>query len=158
MRGVVSSLELERHSALGCVPVPHRVATRLLHSSAMKLPSLIATILLAAAFVVAGLSFEAKAEPAFPGQPHMNNALKHLKAAKDKVGTDTTGALSALEEAHVALSHASKNKGTYQTIARQLTEQAEQYLKSGDTEKAAHKIDEAIETVNHGGETGAHEK
>jgi hypothetical protein len=124
----------------------------------MKIQNLITIILLAATLVIAGLSLEAKAEPAFPGQPRINNALKHLNAAKSKVGTDTTGALSDLEEARIALGHAVKNKGTYQTIARQLTEQAVQYLKGGDTEKAAHKIDEAIDTVNRGGETGSHEK
>jgi hypothetical protein len=124
----------------------------------MKTPSLITIILLAAALVFAGFSVVAKDPPPFPGQPHINAALKHLNAAKDKVGTDQTGALTELEAARTTLNHAIHNKGTYQTIARQLTDQAVQYLQGGDTEKAAHKIDEAIETVTRGGDTGNHEK
>jgi hypothetical protein len=121
----------------------------------MKLPALITVLLTAAMFLVGLSSVEAK-DPAFPGQPHINGALKHLTAAKDKVGTDTTGALTELEAARSTLSHAVKNKGTYQPIARQFTEQAIQYLQSGDTEKAGHKIDEAIATVTKAGETGDH--
>ena len=121
----------------------------------MKLPSLI-TVLLAMALVLAGFSVEAKDPPAFPGQPHINNALKHLNAAKEKVDTDVNGALSELEAARSTLAHAIKNKGTYQPIARQLTEQAVQYLQGGDKEKASHKIDEAIATVTKAGETGDH--
>jgi len=48
------------------------------------------------------------------------------------------------------------DKGTYQTIARQLTEQAKQYLQKGDTEKATHKIEEAIQNVTRAGQTGEH--
>ncbi|HEY3898306.1 MAG TPA: hypothetical protein VGM54_06820 [Chthoniobacter sp.] len=121
----------------------------------MKLPSLI-IVLLAVVLVLAGPSLEAKDPPPFPGQPRINTALRHLNAAKDKVGTDATAALTELEAARTALSHAIHNKGTYQPIARQLTEQALQYLQGGDKEKAAHKIDEAIETVTKAGDTGDH--
>lgn len=120
----------------------------------MKLSSII-PILLAVFFAFVG-STEAKNPPPFPGQPHLNTALRHLNAAKEKVATDASGALAELESAHTALSHASHNKGTYQNIARQLTEQAKQYLEKGDADKAAHKINEAIENVNQAAQTGDH--
>jgi hypothetical protein len=124
-------------------------------STPMKLPSIITTILLSASILFVTAS--AKAEPpAFPGQPHINSALRHLNSAKEKAPTDAPGALSELDAAHHDLAHAIKNKGTYQTIARQLTEEATRNLKAGDVEKAVHKIDEAIENATHAGETGGH--
>ena len=119
----------------------------------MKLPSIITT-LLAASLVFVASSVEAKDPPAFLGQPHINGALKHLNAAKEKVSTDATGALNELEAAHNALAHATHDKGTYQNIARQLTDQATQYLQKGEVDKGVHKIDEAIAIVNRGGQTG----
>jgi VIT1/CCC1 family predicted Fe2+/Mn2+ transporter len=124
-------------------------------SPTMKIQSIIAA-LLAAVFVFTGSSVIAKDPPAFPGQPHLNAALKHLTAAKEKVATDATASLGDLESAKGDLSHAIHNKGTYQTIARQLTEQAKQYLEKGDVDKATHKIDEAIQNVNRAGQTGDH--
>jgi hypothetical protein len=121
----------------------------------MKLLSVTA-ILLTASLVFVASSVEAKDPPAFPGQPRMNNALKHLTSAKEKVSTDTPGALADLETARGALTHAVHDKGTYQVIARQQTDQAIEYLQHGDTDKAAHKIDEAIASVNQGGQTGDH--
>jgi hypothetical protein len=121
----------------------------------MKIQATIA-ILLVALLVFAGPSLLAKDPPPFPGQPSLNAALKHLNEAKEKVPTDATAALGALESARTDLSHAIHNKGTYQTIARQLTEQAKQYLQKGDTEKATHKIDEAIQSVTRAGQTGEH--
>ncbi|EDY16791.1 hypothetical protein CfE428DRAFT_5600 [Chthoniobacter flavus Ellin428] len=119
----------------------------------MKLSSIL-PVFLAVPLIFVGLS--AQAEPAFPGQPSINSALKHLTAAKEKASTDASTALSELEQAHDSLSHAIKKKGTYQPIARQLTEQATEYLRKGDLEKATHKIDEAIAAVKHAGETGEH--
>lgn len=121
----------------------------------MKIPSLLA-LLLAALFAFAGSSVIAKDPPPFPGQPHLNSALRHLNAAKEKVATDTSAALGELDGARADLNHAIHNKGTYQPIARQLTEQARQYLEKGDTEKATHKIDEAIQNVTRAGQTGEH--
>lgn len=121
----------------------------------MKLPTVITT-LLATSLVLVSSSLEAKDPPPFPGQPSVNAALRHLNGAKEKMATDATGALSDLDAARTDLSHAIHNKGTYQTIARQLTEQALQYLKKGDVEKAGHKIEEAIATVSRGGQTGDH--
>ncbi len=121
----------------------------------MKIQSLLAA-LLAALLVFAGTSLLAKDPPPFPGQPSLNAALKHLTAAKEKVATDATAALGDLESARTDLSHAIHNKGTYQTIARQLTEQAKQYLAKGDVDKASHKIEEAIQNVNRAGQTGDH--
>lgn len=120
----------------------------------MKLPSII-TVLLAVSLAFVGSFVEAK-DPAFPGQPIINGALKHLNAAKEKVSTDASGALSELAEAHNSMSHAIKKKGTFQPIARQLIDQATEYLQKGDVEKAAHKIDEAITAVTRAGETGEH--
>ena len=134
----------------------HRIVLPHLHTFlCMKLPSVIFT-LLAAFLVFVASSVEAKDPPAFPGQPHLNGALKHLNAAKEKVSTDATGALNELEAAHNALAHAIHNKGTYQNMARELTDQATEHLQKGEVEKAAHKIDEAIATVNRGGQTGDH--
>src|SRR5258708_37361359 len=113
----------------------------------MKFPSVI-TALLAVLLAFIASSTEAKDPPPFPGQPKLNAALRHLTAAKEKVATDASGALAELESAHTSLGHAIHNKGTYQNIARQLTEQAKQYLEKGDADKAAHKINEAIENVN----------
>ena len=64
---------------------------------------------------------EAKDPPPFPGEPHLNEALKHLNAAKEKVSTDTPGALAELQAVADTLAHAIHNKGTYQGIARQFT-------------------------------------
>lgn len=121
----------------------------------MKTQSVIAT-LLAAFLLFVGSSLMAKDPPPFPGQPSLNAALKHLNGAKEKVASDANGALADLESAHTDLGHAIHNKGTYQTIARQLTEQAKQYLQKGDADKAAHKIDEAIQNVTRAGQTGDH--
>ena len=118
----------------------------------MKLPSLIAT-LLAALFVFAVSPVFAKEPPPFPGQPKMNVALKHLKAAQAQAPKDTSAALASLQEAATALSKAAHNKGTYVPIARQLVEQATQYLQHNEVDKALHKIDEAIAAVDRGGET-----
>jgi hypothetical protein len=122
----------------------------------MKLPSIVTTALLAVSLLFVASSVQAGDPPAFPGQPHINAALKHLNAAKEKAPTDAAGALGDLQAAHGDLSHAIKNKGTHQTIARQLTDQATQYLQKGDADKAVHKIDEAITSVNRAGETGEH--
>ncbi len=120
----------------------------------MKLPSVIAS-LLAASLVFVAASGEANDNPPpFPGQPRINSALKHLNTAKEKVATDAAGSLSELDAAHRELAHAGHNKGTYQTIARQLTDQATQYLQKGEADKAAHKIEEAITNTNRAGETG----
>ncbi|HSI16063.1 MAG TPA: hypothetical protein VK961_28700 [Chthoniobacter sp.] len=121
----------------------------------MKSPSILVA-LLAAFLVITGASLLAKEPPAFPGQPHLNAALKHLTSAKEKVANDATAALGDLESARTDLSHAIHNKGTFQTIARQLTEQAKQYLEKGDADKASHKIEEAIQNVNRAGQTGDH--
>lgn len=122
----------------------------------MKLPSALVALLTAAALsssvVLAGNP------PEFPGQPHINGALKHLNAAKEKLATDAPTATAELQAAHSTLGHASKNKGTYQTIAKQLIGEAEMELKKGDTEKAGKKIDDAIAQVTKAGETGNKEK
>jgi tetratricopeptide (TPR) repeat protein len=120
----------------------------------MKLPAIL-TALVAAFFIFVGSSAEA-GDPAFPGQPKINTALKHLNAAKEKVPTDANGALGELQEAHNSVAHAIRKKGTYQTIARELIDQATDYLQKGNTDKAAHKIDEAIAAVTKAGETGEH--
>lgn len=121
----------------------------------MKIPSMVNT-LLAASLLFVVTSAEAGDPPPFPGQPHINSALKHLNAAKGKAPTDAASALSELEAAHGELMHAIHNKGTYQTIARQLTDQATQDLQKGDADKALHKIDEALVSVNRAGQTGEH--
>ena len=121
----------------------------------MKLPSIIAVLFTASLLCVAP-SVQAKEPPPHPGQPHLNGALKHLNAAKEKASSDAPGALNELQAAATTLAHANHNKGTYQNIARQLTDQATEYLQKGDVDKAVHKIDEAIAAVNRGGETGAH--
>jgi hypothetical protein len=123
----------------------------------MKLPSIIATLLTACLLLfIASSSMEAKDPPAFPGQPRMNGALRHLNAAKDKAPTDAPGAIDELQAAAGTLSHAKRNKGTYSNIARQLTDEATEYLKKGDVEKAVQKINEAITAVDRGGDTGDH--
>jgi hypothetical protein len=123
----------------------------------MKLPSLSALLILTFTLTLAiGPGLLAKDPPPFPGQPHLNAALKHLGAAKEKASTDANAALNDLQAAASTLAHAIHNKGTYQNIARERTAQAIQYLQDGDAEKALHKIDEAIDAVNHGGETGEH--
>jgi len=94
--------------------------------------------------------------PAYPGQPHINSALKHLKAAKAKAADDAPGALASLESAGGTLAGGIHNKGTYQTIARQLIDQAKRHLEKGEVEAAVHKIDEALENVNRAGQTGEH--
>ena len=122
----------------------------------MKLPSFITLLLAAALACVASSSVAADDAPAYPGQPNINGALKHLSAAKEKAPTDAAGAIAELAEASDFLSHAIHNKGTYVTIARQLTEQATQHMKKGEPDKAVHKIDEAIANVNRAGQTGKH--
>jgi tetratricopeptide (TPR) repeat protein len=122
----------------------------------MKLPSIIAIFL--SAFLFAASSALAGNPPAFPGQPHINGALKHLHAAKEKASTDAPGALNELEAAGETLSHAIRNKGTFQNIAREYTTHASEYLKKGDVDKAVHNIDEAIAAVEKAGGTGTHER
>ena len=125
----------------------------------MKPLSIPAILFFTIAFVFATApALLAKDPPAFPGQPHLNGALKHLTAAKEKAATDANAALNDLQAAANTLSHAIHNKGTYQNIARERTEQAIHYLKNGDAENAKHKIEEAIAAVNQGGETGEHER
>jgi len=125
----------------------------------MKLPSFLAALFAVAALIFAAAPMlVAKDPPPFPGQPRLNEALKHLNAAKEKASTDSSAALNELQAAAGNLAHAIHNKGTYQNIARERTAQAIEYLKNGDAEKAAHKIDEAIDAVNHGGDTGEHER
>ncbi|MEI9892933.1 MAG: hypothetical protein WDN28_03205 [Chthoniobacter sp.] len=121
----------------------------------MKLPSVVTTLLSASLLFVA-TSGEANDPPTFPGQPHINSALKHLTSAREKAPTDAPGALGELAAASGELARASKNKGTYKNIARQLTDQATQYLQKGEPDKAVHKIDEAIANTNRAGETGDH--
>jgi hypothetical protein len=120
----------------------------------MKLASLLSP-LLAASFVFAVSVARADDNPpAFAGQPHINEALKHLNAAKEKVATDTNAALAELHAAHGDLSHAKRKKGTYQVIAVQLTDEAAHLVEAGDKDKATRKIDEAIANTTHAGETG----
>jgi cellobiose-specific phosphotransferase system component IIA len=116
----------------------------------LLIPALLAAILAFTSPVV-----EAK-DPVFAGEPHLNEALKHLTKAKEKISGDTDGALAELQSAEETLSHAIHNKGTYQGIARQFTTQAIDYLKKGDAETASHKIDEALHAVEEGGKTGKH--
>lgn len=142
--------------ALGVWAAVHRriVLLRIARNNiTMKLSSTLPAFL---AVSLTFVSLSVQAEPAFPGQPSINSALKHLTEAKEKAATDASTALTELEQAHDSLSHAIKKKGTYQPIARQLTEQATEYLRKGDLEKATHKIDEAIAAVKHAGETGEH--
>ena len=129
-------------------------ASRPSNSTTMKLPSAITT--LAAALLVLFVSVLRAEPPPFPGPPRINNALKQLTAAKEKADTDATAALAHLQNASTALAKASHNKGTYQTIARQLTDRAARHLEKGDAAAAAHEIDEAIKAVNQAGETGEH--
>jgi len=79
----------------------------------MKLPSFITLLLAAALACVASSSVAADDAPAYPGQPNINGALKHLSAAKEKAPTDAAGAIAELAEASDFLSHAIHNKGTY---------------------------------------------
>jgi hypothetical protein len=129
-------------------------ASRSSNSTTMKLPSVITT--LAATLLLLVVSVVRADPPPFPGQPRINNALKQLTAAKEKADTDATAALAHLQNASTALSKASHNKGTYQTIARQLTDRATRHLEKGDAATAVHEIDEAIKAVNQAGETGEH--
>jgi Tfp pilus assembly protein PilF len=119
----------------------------------MKLPSAI-TALIAALLVLAASSLWAKDPPPFPGQPNINAALKQLNAAKEKAETDASAALASLQSASTVLAKATHNKGTFQTVARQLTERATRHLEKGETATALHEIDEAIQAVNKAGETG----
>jgi hypothetical protein len=158
MRGVVSPLDPVALPGAGDARLRRFVPPHLdPRSSAMKLPSVIA-ILIAAFFAFVASPVEAKEPPPFPGQPHLNAALKHLTAAKAKAASDANDALNELEAAGIALAHAIHDKGTYQNIARERTAQAKEYMQSGDVEKAVHKIDEAIDAVNHGGDTGDHNR
>jgi len=120
----------------------------------MKLPSAITTLF--AALLVLVVSDLRAEPPPYPGQPHINAALKHLKAAKEKAADDANAALGSLDSAAGALSGAIHNKGTYQPIARQLVAEAKRELAKGEVEAALHKIDEAIENVNRAGQTGEH--
>jgi len=120
----------------------------------MKLPSAIIT--LAAVLVVLVVSAKGGEDPAYPGQPRINNALKHLTEAKAQAATDSNAAIASLQEAGGALSKASRNKGTYVPIARQLVDEAKRELEKGELDKASHKIDEAIDAVNKAGQTGEH--
>jgi len=119
----------------------------------MKLPSAIIT-LAAALFVLVGPALWANEPPPFPGQPRINVALKQLTAAKEKAETDAAAALASLQNAGTALAKASRNKGTFQTVARQLIDRATRHLEKGDAATALHEIDEAIQAVTKAGETG----
>ena len=119
----------------------------------MKISSAIVTLFtVLLLFVVSARGSEVP--PPYPGQPRINNALKHLNAAKATASTDANAALGSLEQASVALTHARKDKGTYQPIARQLVDEAKRHLEKGELDAALHKIDEAIANVNRAGETG----
>jgi hypothetical protein len=119
----------------------------------MKLPSAITT-LVAALLVFVVSTLWANEPPPYPGQPHINVALKQLNAAKEKADTDKSAALANLQNAGTALAKASRNKGTFQTVARQLIDRATRNLEKGDAAAALHEIDEAIQAVNKAGETG----
>jgi len=119
----------------------------------MKLPSAITT--LAAALLVFVVSdIGAKEPPPYPGQPRINGALKHLTAAQTQAAKDPKAALASLQEASTVLAKAKHNKGTYQNIARDLTERATRHLEKGEVDTALHEIGEAIDAVNKGGEIG----
>jgi len=121
----------------------------------MKLPSFITT-LAAASLVLFVSAVGADEGPAYPGQPRINNALKHLTAAQTQAPTDAKAALVSLQEAGTALGKAIHNKGTYVPIARQLTAEATRHLEQGDVEAASHDIQKAIDAVNRAGQTGEH--
>lgn len=97
------------------------------------------------------------AEPAFPGQPNINTALKKLTDAQEILNLGTgkpADAAAKLQEAQNALEKASKNKGTYRQSAIRLTAQAIKHLEKGDVGTAKHEVEEALENVNKAGQTG----
>lgn len=96
-------------------------------------------------------------EPAFPGQPNINIALKKLTEAQEILNLGTgkpAEAAAKLQEAQGALEKASKNKGSYRQSAIRLVGQAVKHLDKGDVDTAKHEITEALENVNKAGQTG----
>jgi hypothetical protein len=96
--------------------------------------------------------------PAYPHQPSINRALKQLTEAQKIVtaaGSKQEDVVPHLNDAHIALQNAIKDKGSFRATAIRLTGQAIKHLEKGDKDSAAHEIEEAIEAVNKAGKAGA---
>lgn len=115
--------------------------------------SLVVTFLLTAGAVLRA------DEPKYPGQPHINAALRQLAEAQKilaKGDGDLNEAATKVKEAHDALQTSVVNKGTYRVTAIRLTERAAKHLEKGDKDSAVHEIQEAVENTDKAGQAGSH--
>ena len=97
-----------------------------------------------------------QSEPAFPGQPYLNQAINRLKTAKESLqgGKQTADTVAILRKVEETLKK-SVTKGNYIVDMRRLAGQAASHLEKGDTAKALAEVEDALKAAYKAGEVDA---